>query len=125
MYTIIFNVIYDLWKQRCNDCHQRIDCQPSVFQYNALVNDIKSLYKLRESVLPDDCIAFRDDIEIHLGDSVHQLKDLLFCWRLVLLASIAKYTKLATSSTRTIDKYFHVLHSRPTTRPQKRRQRIK
>ena len=121
MYTTIFNVIYDLWRKRCNDRHQRIDQQPSVFQYNALVHNIKSLYKLRESVLPDDCIAFHDDVEIHLGDSERKLKDWLFRWRPVLLASAVKYSKLAASSTRTLDNYFQVIHSRPTVRPQKQR----
>ena len=76
-------------------------------------------------MLPDDCIAFHDDVEIHLGDSEQKLKDWLFRWRPVLLASAAKYSKLAASSTRTLDNYFQVIHSRPTIRPPKRRRRDK
>lgn len=118
LYTTVFNVLAELWKQPCTDQHQNIDCRPSAFQYDALVQDIKSLYDLRDNVLPDDQITFHDDIEVHLGDPVRKLKDWLFCWHPVLLAYASKYAAVATSSTKTLNNYFTELHSKPSRQPQ-------
>ena len=80
MYTMVFHILHDLWKEQCKDQHQSIDSCPSTFQYSVLVQDIKSVYDLQEKVLHDDRNAYKDDVEIHLGDSVYKLKDWLFRW---------------------------------------------
>lgn len=113
IYSIIFNVLHNLWKQRCNNCHRFIDSRPSAFQYSVLEQDIRSLYNLREQVLPDDRVACRDNVEIHLGDSVQQLKDWLFRWRPVLLASVAKHARFDTLNTKLLTKYFETTSGRP------------
>ena len=123
IYTTIYNVLHDLWKQRCNDRHQSIDSRPSAFQYSVLEQDIRSLYDLRDQVLPDDRIAYRDDVEQHLGDSVRQLKDWLFRWRPVLLASVAKHARFAALNTKLLTTYFETPSGRPYRKPRISRRR--
>ena len=113
IYTIIFNVLHDLWKQRCNDRHRSIDSRPSAYQHSVLEQDIRLLYALREQVLPDDRVAYRDDVEIHLGDSPRQLKDWLFRWRPVLHASVAKHARFTALNTKSLTTYFDTTSGRP------------
>ena len=73
-----------MWKERCDDCHKRCNGRTSATMLHLLDTEVRKLYALKDSVLPEDRVAFRDDIDNHLTDSVRQLKAWLHRWRRVL-----------------------------------------
>ena len=117
IYSTIYGVLHEMWKERCDDRHKRCSGRPSVTKLHLLCTEVRELYNLKDYVLPEDRVAFRDDIDIHLTDSVRQLRAWLHRWRRVLPNSARKYSELSTASTKTIPQLWYDTDPRQIKRP--------
>ena len=70
IYSIIFEVLHEMWKERCDHRHKRCNGRTSATMLHLLDSEVCELYALKASVLSEDWVALRDNIDNHLSDSV-------------------------------------------------------
>ena len=99
---------HELWKDRCKDRHKRTNRRPPLAAFLEVEQEVRSLYAMKDSILTTDHIAFTDDIEIHLGNSLHKLRAWVHRWKPVLIKSALQCHRIAIANTRPITEYFPI-----------------
>ena len=121
----IWNAFHDLWLERCNDRHGRVQREASMADKFKADASLRALYELKDQVEPEDRHLFQDTVEEHLeGSTTNQVLAFVHRYGEMLKASVKQHADRMKTGTQPIYRLFQwkdQTRTRPTPQPPRQR----